>query len=412
LLYELPKSDFKWSEKITLYSFKNDEFFIFDGLNGLFQLSQNKIVPIPIDKVEFGEKEAQTLNFFKEDKQGRKWLSVYNMLGVYQLNQTKKQFQLFSTPIKNGFIPRMWEDEKGNLLFGQSKTLFHPVYNHFYLLDNKGKWLDLSYFKDLGQFIVDIDSKNFIETTFFATVSGFKVAVNKSSIVKKLLTFQEEEQQVTIRGMAAIDKETVIIANEDNAWYTLNRKTDSIREVKIKEVNSGEIIELNCGNQLFFDKATKALYGVICNKPGNYNSSYFLKVNPTNWTAEKFYFPKRIRSFCQLENGVFWLICANNTSDSQLYSFDPATNQIQFFTTSEEQNPLGDGMPTFLQKSKFGHLWLGTMAGLYAIDLIEKTVDFYNQDSILSGNQVQVLLELEDKKVLIGTNNGVIPQIF
>jgi len=172
-------------------------------------------------------------------------------------------------------------------------------------------------------------------------------------------------------------------------------------------VNSGEIIELNCGNQLFFDKATKALYGVICNKPGNYNSSYFLKVNPTNWTAEKFYFPKRIRSFCQLENGVFWLICANNTSDSQLYSFDPATNQIQFFTTSEEQNPLGDGMPTFLQKSKFGHLWLGTMAGLYAIDLIEKTVDFYNQDSILSGNQVQVLLELEDKKVLIGTNNGV-----
>jgi len=195
LLYELPKSDFKWSEKITLYSFKNDEFFIFDGLNGLFQLSQNKIVPIPIDKVEFGEKEAQTLNFFKEDKQGRKWLSVYNMLGVYQLNQTKKQFQLFSTPIKNGFIPRMWEDEKGNLLFGQSKTLFHPVYNHFYLLDNKGKWLDLSYFKDLGQFIVDIDSKNFIETTFFATVSGFKVAVNKSSIVKKLLTFQEEEQQ-------------------------------------------------------------------------------------------------------------------------------------------------------------------------------------------------------------------------
>lgn len=410
LLGEIFNHDAKWSNHLTLFKTKNGSFLIFDETNGLFQLnSNNRVQKIPIENISFDGEQRKKINFVKEDKKGRLWLAIKNTFGVYQYDIASKQFKLFETPAKQASIPRMWEDEKGNLLFGQSKSALHPMFSNFYLLDENDEWSDFSYFKNLGQFIVDIESKDFFKTTLFATVSGFKIAVNKSSIIKNLLNEPagSKKSGAVIRGIIAIDDKTVVVADEDEAWYTIDLDTDSIKKVILKDNITGASIPLTCSNQFHFDRQTGTLWGVVCHPSENNRSSYFLKVNPINWTAEKIYFPKKIRSFCQMDNGVFWMICSTNSKDIQLFSYNPSTNSVKAFTTPEGKNPIGATRPTFLQKSKFGHLWLGTLSGLYAIDVLKNTVDLYNQRSGLSSNQIQVLLELEDEKVLIGTNKGL-----
>jgi len=409
LLSEIFNYEVNWSKELTLFSAKNG-FLIFDHLHGFFQLNaNNRVQKIVIENINFDGAIEKQLNFIKEVKQGDIWLSIKGHFGVYLFDNDSNQFQLFPTPAKQASIPRMWEDERGNLLFGQSRNLTYPMFSNFYLLDKKGTWTDFSYFKNLGQFIVDVVSEDFFKTTLFATVSGFKIAINKSSIIKTRLNepLGQKKAGAVIRGMVAINDKTVVIADEDEAWYTIDLETDEVEKIILRDNKTNEPIPLTCSNQFYFDKQTNVLWGVICHTKENVKNYYLLKVNPTDWTAEKIYFPKKIRSFCRLEDGVFWLICSTNANDAELFSYNSNSNTLKAYTTPEGKNPIGLGNPIFLQKSKFGHLWLGTLAGLYAIDVLKHTVDFYNQESGLSSNQIQALLELEEKKVLIGTNKGL-----
>ncbi len=406
VLSEIFNYGFKWSEQLKL-SANNHGFLILDPLNGLFQLNpDNRVQEIPIENIDFNGEQEITFNFIKEAKNGGLWLSIKGSFGIYLYDKEVSQFNLFPTPIKQASIPRMWEDEKGNLLFGQAKNALHPIFSNFYLLDTNETWSDFSYFKNLGQFIVDVESKDFFKTTLFATVSGFKIAINKSSIIKTLLNepIGSGDAGAIIRGMVAIDDTTVVIVDEDEAWHALDLKTDTAEKISLRDSKTGQTIPLTCGNQFHFDESTGILWGVVCQN----ESSCFLKINPKNWTAEKISIPKKIRSFCRLDDGKFWLICSSSKgNDVQLFSYNSQTNSIKAYTTSEGQNPIEQSTPTFLQKSKFGHLWLGTMTGLYAIDVVNHTVDYFNQETGLSGNQIQTLLELEDEKVLIGTNKGL-----
>ena len=234
-IYELPLTNYNWGERITLMKRKNGDFYLFDGNLGMFKLNEEGLKPIPIDKVVFNSENPLNLNFFKEDQQNRCWLSITKNNGVLLLNETAERFDYFDTLIGDGYIPRIWEDGKGNIIFGESKPSMHPSFIKFHLLDREYKWTDVSYFKNLGQFIVELESDDFFKTTLFATVSGFKIAVNKSSTIKNILhdPNRKEDQGKVIRGIVNVDSNRVVVADEDGLWYQIDVKTDEVTPIQL-----------------------------------------------------------------------------------------------------------------------------------------------------------------------------------
>jgi len=111
-------------------------------------------------------------------------------------------------------------------------------------------------------------------------------------------------------------------------------------------------------------------------------------------------------SFCRTKNDVFWIITKNGNNESELFYFDVATEKVTSFRTEEGQNPFVGVVMNFIKESKKGHLWIGTMEGLYLVDIIKNRIDLYNQKRGLSSNNIEALLEINEHELLIGTNKG------
>lgn len=405
-VHELPQRDYDWADEVTLMKRKNGDFYLFDGNLGLFRQNENGLSSIPVDKVAFNSDNPLKLNFIKEDEQDRCWLSITKQSGVLLLNETAERFEYFDTPIADSYIPRIWEDGKGNIIFGIAKPSLHPSFLNFFLLDLENNWTDVSYFKNLGHFIVELESDDFFKTTLFATVSGFKIAVNKSSTIKNLLggPIGKGEQGKVVRGMVNIDANNIVVADEDGVWYQLDVKKDVANPIQLIDKVSKRPIQSNCSKQFHVDTLTNRLWGFTCSMDNE--GSWFLKTNIDTWETERFYFEKRIESFCRMQNGAFWIVAKNGNKASELFYFDPDTEKIIPFRTREGRNPFVGITANFIEKSKKGHLWIGTMTGLYMVDIVNNRIDLYDQERGLSSNNIEALLEINEHKLLIGTNKG------
>ncbi len=405
-IYELPQTDYNWGKQITLIKRKSGDFYLFDGNLGLFKQNEKGLKPISVEKVTFNSEKPLELNFFKEDQQDRCWLSIIQNNGVLLLNEKAERFEYFDTPIGDNYIPRIWEDSKGNIVFGQSKPSFHPSFFKFYLLDRKNRWTDVSYFKKLGQFIVELESDDFFKTTLFATVSGFKIAVNKSSTIKNLLhkPNRREDQGKVIRGIINVDSNKIVVADQDGLWYQINTRTEEVAPIQLIDKTTKEPIGSNCSKQFHYEASTNRLWGYTCTT--NNTGSWLHKVNVDTWETERFYFEKKIESFCKTKDGLFGIVATDGSSDSELFFFDPETEKITSFSTVEGRNPFAKTFTNFIQPSDNGHLWIGTMTGLYKVNVMDNTVDLYDQARGLSSNNIEALLEINKEELLIGTNKG------
>lgn len=405
-IFDIPNIGYKWGEQIFLSKRDNGDFYLFDGSIGVFRLNNNGLTQISVDGVDFNSTSSLRINFLKEDMQSRFWLSIINNNGVLKLNEHTQQFEYVELPNGNGYFPRMWEDGQGNLIFGQANPSLHPSFFKFFLLDVKNKWTDVSYFKELDRFIVELESDDFYKTTLFATVSGFKIAVNKSSTIKNLLTEQKSKggQGRVMRGMVNIDINNIIIADQDGIWYRIDVKEDIVHPIQLIDRHSKQPIEANCSKQFHYEKDTKTLWGFTCKSNGI--GAWLLKTDVETWETERFYFEKKIESFCKMQDGFFWIVAANGNEESELFYFNPRNGQITPFRTKEGHNPLEGTFANFIQKSNANYLWIGTMDGLYKMDIINGNIEIYNQDRGLSSNSIEALLEINEEKIIIGTNKG------
>ena len=406
-VYEIPNEKEKWGDEMTLVKRKNNDFYLFDGAIGLYRLNNKGLKEIPINQISFNSTNALTLNFLKEDQQNRFWLSIAKHNGVLLLNEKGERFDYFETPIGHKNIPRIWEDQQGNLIFGESIPSFHPSFINFFLLTPNKEWTDVSYFTKLDQYIIDLESDDFFNTTLFGTVSGFKIAVNKSSTIKNMLHRRGGENEIgkVIRGMIALETGKVIIPDEDGYWYEINTVTDSSVPISLIDKTTKKTINATCTKEFIYDSSKHILWGFTCGINGK--GSWLLKVKPNTWEAERFYFEKRIESFCKTKDGLFWLICSDKVNDSELFQFDPTTEKITSFRTEEGINPLGKIIPNFIQTSKNGRLLIGTFTGLFIVDIIKKTLDLYGRSEGLTSNAIEAFLEIDEERALIGTNKGL-----
>ena len=406
LVYEIPQGSFKAGEKMSLVKRKNGDFYLFDGNAGLFKMNKNGLKAIFIESMPTPFEQALALNFLKEDQQGRFWLSIAKKNGVLLFDEKLEQFDYFQTPIGHKNIPRIWEDKQGNLIFGESLSLYHPSFIRFFLLDKNNNWTDVSYFTKLDQFIIDLESDDFLKTTLVGTVSGFKIAVNKSSTIRNMLIKVEEaaESNKVIRGMASLKSGNVVIPDEDGFWYELDITKDSLSIIPLVDKVTKAPINSTCTKQVYYDTSTNILWASVCGLSGN--DSRFLKVNPKTWEAEQFYIEKRIESFCR-KGEDFWIVTGGRGTKSELFQFNLLTENVTPFRTREGINPLEEFTPNFIQTSKNGHLWLGTLSGLLAVDVVTKTIDLYDQTKGLSSNTMEAFLEIDAESALIGTNKGL-----
>ncbi len=406
MVHQIPKQQTNWGEKVELVKRKNGDFYLYTQTSGLFKISDKEFKAIAISSAYISFENSSELNFLKEDQQGRFWMSISKRNGIFLFDEKLEQFDYFKTPIGHKNIPRIWEDKQGNLIFGESLSLFHPSFIRFFLLDKNNNWTDVSYFTKLDQFIIDLESDDFLKTTLVGTVSGFKIAVNKSSTIKNMLTRGEETESNSkvIRGMTSLESGNVVITDEDGFWYELDITTDSLSIIPLVDKVTKVPINSTCTKQVYYDTTTNILWASVCGLGGN--DSRFLKVNPKTWEAEQFYIDKRIESFCR-KGADFWIVAGGRGTRSELFQFNLPSEKIIPFRTNEGINPLAEFTPNFIQTSKNGHLWLGTLTGLLAIDVVNKTIDSYDQTKGLSSNTMEAFLEIDAENALIGSNKGL-----
>ena len=222
-IYAIPNHFEQWGDKVSLVKRKNGDFYLFAGRTGLYRLNQKGLQEIPVNQITFNDGTNLNLNFLKEDQQGRFWLSIAKHNGVLILDETAERFDYYETPIGHKNIPRIWEDRRGNLIFGESTPSYHPSFIKFFLLTPTNEWEDVSYFTKLNPYIIDLDSDDFFKTTLFGTVSGFKIAVNKSFAIKNVLHRGENKEEIgkVVRGMVTLNSGNIIIPDEDGLWYEI-----------------------------------------------------------------------------------------------------------------------------------------------------------------------------------------------
>jgi two-component sensor histidine kinase len=357
--------------------------------------------------VAYSLNQSLHLTYLKEDQQQRLWLSIAEYPGVFLLDEASSIFKLFETPLGAVTIARLWEDEKGNLLFGETNKSTFPAVKRLYLLDTQGNWDDFSYFMQIGKYIIAANSKDFYNTTLASTDVGLKVIRNWTPSVQSFLNMEVKDgnRNRVMRGIVSDGADKLFLAEESGDCYELNIQTDVIRPLPLKDIRNGRELKLNCTNQLFFDKKTGKLWGHTCE--GDFGSAYLMEIDTATWKVKLHPFKKKIRSFCMDKNDVFWLVCANDANDAEIFYFNPTTAEKRTYRNSEGNNPIKGAYPTSITTDKNGQLIISTYRGLFTIQPEQQISDVLNKDAGLSSNQIYATYETDNNLLLLGTNRGL-----
>lgn len=351
-------------------------------------------------------------NFLYEDVGGRVWFSLYNNPGVFQYDPSARGFKRPANIPTNELIFKIWEDSKGNILLAQTPSLtINPPASKLYCVTLGGEALDFSYLLDVGNLIVAAHSENFFKTIFFGADTGLKIVQNNRSKVSTFLAQNvgSERRGLVIQGIDGDSSGKVFFTREVDHWYILNTKYDNIDTIKLRDDETGEILEFNCGLDISYDKSKNELWGISC--PYS-KSGQLIRYNLDSCTTTIYPYDFQFNAFSKTSDGMFWLGSQNGTQEGQLVYFDPTTEQFEPFITKENLNPLKEAPPRFLLESRDGKLWVGTENGLYQIDREEDEVETYrvdneNKERSLSDNTVYVIHEDENGLIWIGTKNGL-----
>lgn len=410
----------KREEKIYSINFiqlQGGPFFINDTEKGLRLFSKEGDL---VKKFEATDFEAAgnlrmypgQANFLYEDVGGRVWFSLYNSPGVFLYNPTGRGFKRPANIPVDELIFKIWEDGKGNILLAQTPSLtINPPASKLYCVTLGGETLDFSYLLDIGNLIVSAYSENFFKTIFFGIDTGLKIVQNNLSKVSTFLVQNvgPDRRGRVIRGIDGDDNGRVFFSREVSHWYVLDTKNDIIDTIFLRNDETGEILDFNCGLDIIYDKAKNDLWGIACIK-GDYGE--LIRYNLDSCTTTTFRYEFKFNAFARDADGVFWLGCQIGPQEGQLVYFDPNTQQFQLYTTKEQNNPLKETIPHFLMEARDGKLWVGTENGLYRIDRKRDVVEVFrvdneNKKKSLSDNTIYVLHEDDDGKIWMGTKNGL-----
>jgi len=350
-----------------------------------------------------GEVQEQVMNFeslpnsvellpelFFEDKNERLWLAI-NGLKENLFCWDKDAFKPFENPLKYA-VDHLREDHLGNLLFISGK--YPASINEAYALKDSS-WLNYTPYIDST--MLDIrPGKNLCNSFFALTKDNIAQIEIKKRKVKNYL-----KQQVInrfgeiIMGIEEDLDGNVFCINENGRFYKLEKETEQIREILVRDQN-GNVITTKCGGAMHRDQQGKLWYKVCDGK----KKGILIRFDPLSEKFTFFHHPELIRDFDIDESGQFWVTHhSDKDKRGKLSRFELST-----FTYVPVKLESTFAEPRYLYIENDSSLWIGTLKGLVHVNTKSITYRNYTtENSALKSDHAIVITKGPDNWLMMGT---------
>lgn len=416
-LFFIPESRERQSITANLLELSNNTYLLYDNEKGLRLIKNSGSLVKTFAKEDFITADAAefspgSLDFMYKDASGRAWLSFKDAKGVFWFSENENTFiQSDRLPLQENYS-YMWEDQQGNLLFAKTNgSSPYPEIENMYCLKSDNTFVDFSHLAQLGPRIISVFSDDFTKTILLGIDTGLKIAQNSVFQIKTFLAkgLKDDQRGMIMRGIDG-NREKVYFAEESGIWYALDLKSDQVQAIEMKDIETGNPVDLACSHDLFLDKQGY-LWGISCN---NLEQGQFHRCDPITGLTQTYTFKQRFAAFTQSKDGTFWLLAeaTPNNEKSRLISFDPNTGHFEPYPESELGNPLNESIPYYIIESSNGDLWIGTNIGLIKIDRKTKMPTVFKANETdgkngLKGNTILVIEEDKNGLIWVGTNYGL-----
>ncbi|MEM6320269.1 MAG: triple tyrosine motif-containing protein [Bacteroidota bacterium] len=407
ILHKMPIEERLDPADAHLTVLRNGDCLLFLGKLGVCLINKSGNQWVSVEGVPFERNGLLHQTYLKQSEGGATFLSIAESTGVFKWNTETLEFEKFETPAGEQHLSKLWEDDAGNLLFGQTLNSINPGVFEYHLLDTQNRWKDFSFFTQIGKYNIDLESPDFYEMAMVATDVSFKIVKNNAAVISNYLNGGNNSgsRNNIMREIVRGPNHSLFIAQEDGPWWEYDLRTKQLTPREVLDEQTKRPIELDCSMNLSYDSISNCLWGFTCES--DYGGGKLLKVNIDTWEAKSYPFKKKIRSMCRTADGQFWLVGSLRDSDTEVYSFDEKTGIAKLYTNEEGLNPVANAYPTFIKSGKNQQVYVGTSKGLFIINAAKKTVDFISKADELSDNFIEALLELPNNELLIGTARGL-----
>ncbi len=349
--------------------------------------------------------------FFHQDTQDRIWVIFKEETGVFLYDENQASFQKQFLPnTEKRYYSKIWEDEKGNLLFKISPHLQAAQMQDLLCLKKDGSIVSFNYLKKLLRHVFAIEGSDFFKMILAGTPTGLKVITQNQQTFQKLLQddVQPGEWGMIVRGIVEDKNNNIYFGAEHGGLYVLKKETEKIEDLPIARYKYLKPNQTYSGGRsIYLDKNQN----IWTSGNNSENESYLHKYNINTQKTESFKFPDIIENFYFDGERYFYLSQTNkHGTNAKLVVFDMVTQKSTIWLDEFAQNPLSGGaMSRCLSPIQDDILWIGTIDGLLKINIANKEfkkIKLKNEAGQILDNQEIIAVTPVENGLWLGTNNG------
>ena len=412
-------------ETFKLLKSKGGGFWLHASERGLFQLSAaGKIVQ------QFSNQELNAQRtfagasipaaagrvepaIFYEDRAGRFWLSFRNTPGAYLFKQGKisgAPAQPWTGFSQQDHFIRVWEDERGNLLFASPTPSDRFMVSKLTGLRSNGVIFDGAALLAVENKIQDIFGQDFDRQVFLCTYSGLYKVFLKNQGIRQYLNRQIKPGEFgdIVRSITSDGQGQVYFALEERYWYRLDTRSDRLDTLVLTDAGGKPLELVRSGGALAYDPAGY-LWGMSCIEDRE-NLYALHRYDVQRRTTRSWPLIGYLTTFFRQSDGRFCMLFRSEQGH-HIGIFDPHTNHYEAYTDADGSNPFATRMPKSIATSRFrkGCYWIGTNDGVIAVDMERRQSRLYGESSAalpLSRPDILAIYEDEAGALWLGTNGG------
>jgi ligand-binding sensor domain-containing protein len=399
----------QWLDALQI---NNQEWLVVNNRQGVSLANAEGLIhQFPLDQFQLSElKDVNGLTwntFLHRDRKKRVWLAFHNVPFVFQYDSTRQQFTSLKDLPAKGEYTNLWEDKTGNVLFSRTNGRgYYPISEDIFCYTAKNQLKNFNNLLRVSPIILALYSDDFFNTIFLGIDTGIKIFRNNQLVVNNYLgmDIRDDEFGRVMRGITSDGKGHVFFAAENTNWYVLNRNTQKMDTIFLKDESTSLPINFSCCFDLHYDPKGY-LWGIACQGRGK---GLLIRYDLKSRMAKVYNYAAAFRDFAQTADGKFWLLSEFNNEENVLLSFDPQNGTFETFLTKDNRNPFQQMPLNCIINSKKGGLWIGTSKGIFWVDQKNKTARAIRSTPYLDRQIVYALFEDQDETLWVGTTFGLV----
>jgi len=386
------------NRKVHLYVDNKGDFWLTLSNEGVYLFNPEGQLKKHFTEEAFTQKKETDYEviFFHQDAQDRIWVIFKEETGVFLYDENQASFQKQFLPnTEEKYYSKIWEDEKGNLLFKISPHLQAAQMQDLLCLKKDGSIVSFHYLKKILRHVFTIESNDFFEMMLAGTPTGLKVITQNRQTFQKLLQYdvQPGEWGMIVRGIVEDKDNNIYFGAEHGGLSVLKKETEEIEDLPISRYKYLKPNQTYSGGRsIYLDKNQN----IWTSGNNSEDESYLHKYNIKTQKTESFKFTDIIENYYFDGERYFYLSQTNkHGTNPKLVVFDMVTKKSTMWLDKFAQNPLSDVMSRCLSPIQKDILWIGTIDGLLKINIANKEFKkiYSTQDGLVSKSVCGIMVD-------------------